>query len=198
MSEGATQSTLDDSHRLNVQEFSAGDIPVDADHTGAIEMHSLKWDLFSRVHLCTNTKKLYQITSNNPMVALTVDLTAMPTTTVLTEKHMLVALENGKINWMKIDMPVYGEDENQFISFEQARDGESTNIEKDYDFIEKLHGDSNHDAAPVQYMYYSRQHDRLILGSEDGVLALLPEAAEKQEYDQDEEENENQKEKQTI
>lgn len=68
-------------------------------------MTSLKWDLYGRVTLCTNTEKLFQVTSQNPQVEQTLDLKDVPMTTVLTGKHMIVASADGLISWFKMDSP---------------------------------------------------------------------------------------------
>lgn len=66
-SENGEGYELIDAFRLEQRDFNVANIPIGPDHDlEEVQMTSLKWDPFGRVHLCTNTKKLYQI---NPMLA---------------------------------------------------------------------------------------------------------------------------------
>lgn len=110
-------------------------------------MTSLKWDPFGRVHLCTNTKKLYQINPllgpgnrndipdkklPEPKVEQVLDLDSVPLTTILTQKHILIAQEDGIINWYNIEMPVYeANNPEQCIKLESK-------IDKEYRFLDQL------------------------------------------------------------
>ena len=65
--------------------------------------------------------------------------------------------------------------------------------EKKYNFAEQL-GDSG---APAQFAYYSKKFARMIIGTSNGVLAVLPIQAEKfDDGDGQEEEDENNQKKQ--
>lgn len=56
----------------------------------------------------------------------------MPLATVLTQKHMIVAHEDGVFKWYTIDMPVYEENNTeQCIKLEEK-------IDKEYRFLEQL------------------------------------------------------------
>ena len=56
-------------------------------------------------------------------------------------------------------------------------------IEKEYNFAAQLGEQASN---PVQYMYYSKSFKKLIIGTSNGVLAILPIEAEKQTYEEDE------------
>jgi hypothetical protein len=58
--EGGQYNQLEDAYRLEVRDFSVADIDA-GEHEGPLHMTSLKWDPFGRIHLCTNTNKLFQI-----------------------------------------------------------------------------------------------------------------------------------------
>jgi hypothetical protein len=111
-------------------------------------------------------------------VEQTLDLKDVPMTTVLTGKHMLVASADGLISWFKMDNPPeYDENTNdQMIKLEDE-------IEKEYNFAAQLGEQASN---PVQYMYYSKSFKKLIIGTSNGVLAILPIEAEKQTYEEDE------------
>ena len=48
---------LTDSYRLISTSFAAGDVPVPVpDEDAAVVFHSHKWDLYNRVHLCSNMR----------------------------------------------------------------------------------------------------------------------------------------------
>lgn len=189
--------SLDDAFRLEKREFSVANIPIGPEHEGNVHMTSLKWDPFGRIHLCTNTPKLFQINPTprenvrrddqgerkpvEPKVEQELVLESIPMTTLLTQRHMIVSQADGIISWYKIDMPMYEESQDVHITL-------INEIEKEYPFMDYL-GDSG---APAQYMYYSKSFERIVIGSTNGVLALLPIVAEKMDTGEENEDEENQ------
>ena len=65
VSENGEGYELIDAYRLEQRDFNVANIPIPANHGEEVHMTSLKWDPFGRVHLCTNTRNLYQI---NPLL----------------------------------------------------------------------------------------------------------------------------------
>ena len=61
---------LHDAHRLECVEFLPDDVPVPEDNPpdGPIFFTSFKWDNYGRVHLCSNTEQILQVTSKQPHV----------------------------------------------------------------------------------------------------------------------------------
>ena len=63
---------LADSYRLDCVNFESSDVPISGELQqnldGQVVFTSLRWDAYNRVHLCTNTEQLLQITSKNPQV----------------------------------------------------------------------------------------------------------------------------------
>jgi hypothetical protein len=102
-------------------------------------------------------------------------------TTTLTQKHMIVATEDGMINWYNVEIP-YG-DPNSDLSLTLKDE-----IAYEYQFADQL-GDNS---APASFMHYCRSHCRLVIGTRNGVLSRL--AFDAQVID-DEEDEENQDEK---
>jgi hypothetical protein len=92
-------------------------------------------------------------------------------TTLLTQKHMVIFKDNGIVSWHRIEMPrQIDENSDEGIEYDKK-----LGIEKQYNFSEQL-GDSE---APAQYVYYSKKFQKMIIGTSNGVLAVLPIAAEK-------------------
>jgi len=108
--EEGPQYVLEDAFRLEMVQFLPDDVPVSEDNPpdGPIFFTSFKWDNYNRVHLCSNTEQILQITSRQPHVEQTLDLQAVPMTTCLTQSHLIVATEDGMINWYNVDIP-YGD-----------------------------------------------------------------------------------------
>ena len=118
-SEGGPYNTLEDAYRLDLREFSVADIDA-GDHDGPLHMTSLKWDPFGRIHLCTNTNKLFQINVTprenrkeealvkkdpKPKQEFELTLDSVPMTTLLTQKHMIIFKENGYVSWHRVEVP---------------------------------------------------------------------------------------------
>ena len=108
--EEGPQYDFEDAYRLEMVQFLPDDVPVSDDNPpdGPIFFTSFKWDNYNRVHLCSNTEQILQVTSRQPHVEQTLDLQAVPMTTALTQKHLIVATEDGMINWYNVDIP-YGD-----------------------------------------------------------------------------------------
>jgi hypothetical protein len=157
-----------DSHRLDQCQFLPDDVEVLEDNPpeGPIFFTSFKWDNFNRVHLCTNTEQILQVTTRigangvGPKVEATLDLDSIPMTTLLTQKHLIVATENGGIFWYAVDIP-YGKEDAGLILKDE--------INYEYQFSEKL-GDNS---APASFMHYSRSHKKIVIGTRNGVLTRL-------------------------
>jgi len=61
-----------------------------------------------------------------------------------------------------------------------------TDVDQEYNFIDRLQPEYR---APASYMKYSRSHKRIVVGTQNGVLAVLPVEAELLDEDEEEEEN---------
>ena len=101
----------------------------------------------------------------------------MPVETVLTQKHLIVAHADGMMKWFKIEPP-----------FDNEKEADMClklfpTVEKEYNFADKLPPDS---IEPPKYIHYSRSHRRMIVGTEGGLIAALPFAAEAGNFDDDE------------
>jgi hypothetical protein len=59
-------------------------------------------------------------------------------------------------------------------------------IDQEFNFIDKLQPEWR---APASYMKYSRSHKRIVIGTQNGVLAVLPVEAELLDEDEEDEEN---------
>jgi len=66
------------------------------------------WDAHGRVHICTDYKLLYQVNPKENKLEHQVELTSRPVCALLTQKHMIVSLEEGIILWLKLELPEVG------------------------------------------------------------------------------------------
>jgi len=186
-SEGGAQNFID-SWRYDIEEFNAADIPVE-DHQDPVVFRRAKWDSYNRVNLCTNLPALFQVCSKSPRVGETLKLHDVPVDTVLTQKHLLVSHADGKLNWFKIEPPYDNEKEADMHLklFEK--------IEKEYNFAERLPEDCQ---EPASIIHYSRSHAKMLIGTASGLVAALPIAAEKSNFDDDEVDDGEEKPLQTL
>ena len=81
-------------------------------------------------------------------------------TTLLTQKHLIVATENGGIFWYAVDIP-YGKEDAGLILKDE--------INYEYNFSEQL----GENSAPASFMHYSRSHKKIVIGTRNGVLTRL-------------------------
>lgn len=119
-----------------------------------------------------------------PKIEQTLDLESVPLTTVLTQKHMIIAQEDGIINWYSIEMPATLDSPETCITLFQK-------IDKEYRFLEQL-GDKTADEFNC-YATYSKSYEKLIIGTNKGVLAILPVKAENIDYEEEEDEDQREK-----
>ena len=102
------QNNFIDAWRFEIEEFDAMDVPVVEGNDARVEFTSLTWDSQNRIFLCTNQKKLFHVTTKNPHIGKTVDLSAEPLSVVMTPRHILISQADGMINWIKIEHPYEG------------------------------------------------------------------------------------------
>jgi hypothetical protein len=100
-------------------------------------------------------------TGEGPRVEDHIDLDSVPTTTLLTQKHLIVATELGGIYWYAVDIPYGKADEGLKLK------GEEINYE--YNFSEQL----GENSAPASFMHYSRSHKKIVIGTRNGVITRL-------------------------
>jgi len=190
--EGAMQEELVDAYRLDVEEFHAADVPIPDEQVDPITFTSLKWDAYNRVHVCTNTMNLYQVTSKAPQIEQTLALNGIPMTTIVTQKHMIVATDEGIMQWYKIEPPYDGmgdKDADQMCL--KLLD----EIDQEYNFSDQLREENK---APVAFMHYSKSYKRIVIGARNGVLGRLYVEAEVLDEDEDEDDVQGDKEKKII
>lgn len=184
-SDGGTNNFID-AWRFEIEEFDAMDVPVVEGNDARVEFTSLTWDSQNRIFLCTNQKKLFHVTAKNPHIGKTVELSSEPLGVIMTPRHIIISQADGMINWIKIELPFEGaKPEDCFITIEQ-------DIDKEYNFIEKLPEDT---ASPAHFMLYTKSHQNMLLGTNNGYLTLLNVPAEKvseEEVEQDDAEEQKQ------
>ena len=80
---------------------------------------------------------------------------------------------SGMINWFRIEHP-----------FENAKPEEKfitifDDVDKQYNFKNKLAEEAEEAESPANYMMYTKSHQNIMIGSSNGVLSLLNVPSEK-------------------
>lgn len=159
---------------------------------------SFVWDQFRRVHLCCDLPLVLQVDSRTAREEAALSLPARPLALVLTQRHMVVSMEDGMIQWYRTEMPE--------ITFKKDVDNNdkltvTEDIEQEYKF-EPAQLSANIDVTmdvppePIAFMHYSRGYKKLIMGTQQGLIGLLSVEAEALNEDEDPEED-HQKERET-
>ena len=101
---------------------------------------------------------------------------------------MIVSTDDGLITWYRIEPPY----ENADGKVDNTLCLKLTNqIAYEYDFQEQIPEESR---CPAFYMKYSKSYKKILIGTQNGILAKL--AVEAEKLDEEEEEDDGQKEKQ--
>ena len=189
---------LQESFRFEVKEFSASDIPCPPNDDAPVVFSGLKWDMWNRVHLCTNKPYVYQITSRDtPSVEHTLDCGAVPLTVLHTQKNLIVSTEEGMLTWYRVEQPY----ENQDGTVDNTMCMNITDaVDQEYEYFEQRakvdavgSSDDSVQQAPIAYLKYSRSYSTIIYGTQTGELGRIAIQAEKQEEEEEENQAERQK-----
>ncbi len=102
--EEPAQVEMTEIFRYEVTEFTASDVPsLDGNQ---VVFTSFKWDMWNRVHVCTNQTQVLQVSSHDtPVLEQAFDVSGIPLTTQITQKHMIVSTDDGLITWYRIEPP---------------------------------------------------------------------------------------------
>lgn len=178
---------LKESFRFDVTEYSAAQVPVHDEVP--VVFSSFKWDMWNRVHLCTNKTKLLQISSRDtPSLEQELDVKAIPLTTLMTLKNIIVSTDDGKLTWYRVEQPYENSDGtvDSSMCIKMLED----QIDQSYDFFEAMSKACNESEVnggyPAAYIKYSRAYQQIIIGTQNGVLCKLTCAAEKVEEEEEE------------
>lgn len=131
--------------------------------------------------------QMYMINSHQAQEEETLQLSTRPTSLLLTQKHMIIALEDGLIQWHRIERPdlAYGQ---ELTEEHHMKVTEEVDQEYVFDYQE---------GAP-SFMHYTKNFKKIIMGTEYGLIGVLPVEAEKVDEDEEEEEGQGEKEKKII
>lgn len=98
---------------------------------------------------------------------------------------MIIAYDDGVFKWHTIDMPTFEKNNTEICIKLEGK------VEKEYRFLEQL-GDNRADEFNC-FVCYSKSFEKLIIGTNKGVLALLPVKAESNEYENEDDEEQREK-----
>ena len=154
------------------------------------------WDPYNRVEICTDQTMLLMVDPKNGVLDHTLNTSSRPVTCILTQKHLIISLEDGTIVWHAIEPPdvLVGEQDEETLHKQKMRILDD--IEQDFTLNIKV-GESD---VPeyISYMHYSKNYETLVMGTDTGVFGILSVPAEAINYDEDEEEQNKKKERKTI
>lgn len=127
---------------------------------------SLKWDMWNRVHLCTNKTQVLQVSSHDtPCLEQSLEVNAIPLTTLMTQKNLIVSTDDGLMTWYRVEQPI----ENQDGTVEKSMCITMFDtVDYEYNFFEqkqKVTGDEDESRFPPAYMKYSRSYNQILLGT---------------------------------
>jgi WD40 repeat protein len=176
---------LKESFRYEVVEFNANQVPTSDDQP--VVFSSLKWDMWNRVHLCTNKTQLLQVSSRGtPNLEQALEVNAIPLTTLLTQKNIIVSTDDGLLTWYRVEQPIENTDGTIEDSFAISM---LDQVDYEYDFYANKNNvtgesdDSNR--YPAAYLKYSRSYNQVLLGTQNGLLGKVAVPAEKPEEEDD-------------
>jgi WD40 repeat protein len=176
---------LRDSYRLEHNTFK--------DENPELQFTRFIWDPYSRVEICTDQAQLLMVDPKNGSLDHTLNTTSRPVSCVLTQKHLIVSLEEGIIVWHTIEPPdvIVGDIDPHTQKMKILDD-----IEQDFTLNIKV-GESDIPEF-ISYLHYSKNFDTLIMGTETGVFGILRVQAEAINYDEEEDEQQKKKERKTL
>lgn len=179
---------LRDSYRLEHNTFK--------DENPELTFTRFIWDPYNRVEICTDQTMLLMVDPKNGVLDHTLNTSSRPISCILTQKHLIVSLEDGTIVWHAVEPPdqLVGEQDEETLHNQKMRILDD--IEQDFTLNIKV-GESD---VPeyISYMHYSKTYETLIMGTETGVFGILNVQAEAINYDEDEDEQNKKKERKTI
>lgn len=97
VTERGEQKILGESYRLESREYR--------DENPDLAFVKFIWDAYSQVHICTDLPLLIQVDPFEGKLTNSVNLSSKPACCSLTQKHMLISLEEGLIQWLKLELP---------------------------------------------------------------------------------------------
>jgi WD40 repeat protein len=136
------------------------------------------WDPYSKLYIATEQRTVHQIDFNTGEEKVKLELEDAPRCLVLTQRHLICALDNAKVLWYSALPPeerVTGQQVLMKDKLIQLQD----EIMQNY-LLENGGG--------IKFMEYTKNFKKLVFGCEDGYIAALPVEAEV--YNEEEEEDE--------
>jgi len=143
------------------------------------------WDQYQRVHVLTDTNLLIQVYPKKCSLEGQMSLSSRPVGIILTQKHLILSLEEGLLQWFQVEPPplnVLGDKDQQ----DQKGCTILEEVDQEWYFGVKV-GESN---VPdyITYLHYSRGFKTLICGTETGVFGTLDIEAEAINEEEEEDE----------
>jgi hypothetical protein len=91
-----------ESYRYDTTEYATSQVPASDD--APVVFQTLKWDMWNSVQVCTNKTQLLVVHAiGMPALTQSVEVNAVPLTTLLTHKHLIVSTDDGLMTWYRIE-----------------------------------------------------------------------------------------------
>ena len=119
---------------------------------------------------------ILQVDPKTSKLENTVNLSSRPATCILTQKHLIVSLEEGLIVWLKIELPpevVLNDKDAANQSLKVLEE-----IEQEWSFNVKIGESDTPDY--LTHIHYTRSFKYLVCGTETGIFGTLEIEAERE------------------
>lgn len=139
---------LRDSYRLEHNTFK--------DENPELTFTRFIWDPYNRVEICTDQTMLLMVDPKNGVLDHTLNTTSRPISCILTQKHLIISLEDGTIVWHAVEPPdqLVGEQDEETLHNQKMRILDD--IEQDFTLNIKV-GESDIPEY-ISYMHYSKTY----------------------------------------
>ena len=136
---------------------------------------------------------LLHLDPKNSCLDGTLQTTSRPICCLLTQKHLIISLEEGMIIWHAIEPPdvIVGDVDPHTQKLKCLEDIE-------YDFHLNIKVGESDIPEYISNMHYTKDFKTLVMGTDTGVFGILSCEAEAINYDEDEDEQQKKKDRKTL
>ena len=158
-----------------------------------LEFGSFIWDQYQHVHICTDLPMLLHVNSKTCAEEESLSLPNRALAVLLTQKHLIVSMEDGLIQWYRTEMPPI----NFKAAAESVQDKHiilTQDVDQEYKF-EPAQLSANTDSTtevppePIAFMHYTRNFKKIIMGTHQGLIGILGIEAEAINEDEEQEDD---------
>ena len=145
------------------------------------------WDPYSKLYIATDQKVVHQIDFNTGEEKMKISLEDVPRNLILTQRHLIVALDNKRVLWYSALPPEERITSQQVLQKDKLIQLQDE-ITQEYVF----------ENGGIKYMRYTKNFKKIVFGCEDGFLATLSVEAELYNEEEEDDDERSVKEMKTI